>query len=83
MLTTVRGESLASAPAMRIASLEAEANHMGREALPQRPLRGLRRDNYFVVVFQVALCLSARCADCVGKNAQIMTQYVVHNAVSR
>lgn len=31
----------------------------------------------------VTLCLSARCADCVGKNAQIMTQYVVHNAVSR
>ncbi len=29
------------------------------------------------------LCLSARCADCVGKTAQIMTQYVIHNAVSR
>lgn len=29
------------------------------------------------------LCLSARCADCIGKNAQMLKQYPVQNAVSR
>ena len=72
----------ASAPAMRIASL----NGIGSDSMTvfaSAPAMRIASKRLHILCTSKDLCLSARYADCVSKNAQIMTQYVVHYAVSR